>query len=160
MRLSLYTDFALRLLMYLAGQPPEAWATTPEVARVFGISAHHLQKSAQGLVRAGFVQARQGRSGGLRLAKPVGEIRLGAVVAELEGSGCLIDCERGPCPLAGHCALKHAIDNAERSFLRELDRFTLADVTAGRTGDAVRSLSSRASGLLAAEMPPPMPAVQ
>ncbi len=140
LRLSLYTDFALRLLMYLAALEPGAWATTPRVAQAFGISLSHLQKSVQGLVRAGFVEALQGRAGGVRLARPAAEIRIGAVVAELEGSGCLVDCGRGPCPLAGACLLKRALDDAERGFIRALDAYTLADVVAHPTQLALRRL--------------------
>jgi Rrf2 family nitric oxide-sensitive transcriptional repressor len=140
LRLSLYTDFSLRLLMYLAAIERGAWTTTPSVAKAFGISLNHLQKSVQGLVRAGYVEALQGRAGGVRLAKQPEDIRIGAVVANLEGSGCLVDCGRGPCPLAGMCILKVALDEAERGFIRELDRYTLADVAAHRTQTALRSL--------------------
>jgi len=140
LRLSLYTDFSLRLLMYLAAAEPGAWATTPSVAQAFGISLSHLQKSVQGLVRAGYVEALQGRAGGVRLAKPPAEIRIGAVVAALEGSGCLVDCGRGPCPLAGVCLLKRALDEAERGFIRALDGYTLADVVGHPTQAALRSL--------------------
>ena len=100
--------------MYLAAAEPGAWVTTPNVAHAFGISLNHLQKSVQGLVRAGYVEALQGRAGGVRLAQPAAEIRIGGVVAALEGVGCLVDCGRGPCPLSGRCLLKRALDEAER----------------------------------------------
>jgi Rrf2 family nitric oxide-sensitive transcriptional repressor len=67
-------------------------------------------------------------------------MRLGSIVAYLEGSGCLVDCGRGPCPLAGNCLLKGALDRAERVFIAELDRYTLADVVIGRTGVALLGL--------------------
>jgi Rrf2 family nitric oxide-sensitive transcriptional repressor len=140
LRLSLYTDFSLRLLMYLAAAEHGTWVRTPDVASAFGISLNHLQKAVQGLVRAGYVEALQGRAGGVRLAKEPEAIRLGTVVAHLEGSGCLVDCERGPCPLAGACILKVALDGAERLFIGELNRFTLADVVVRKTGRALREL--------------------
>jgi len=140
LRLSLYTDFSLRLLMYLAAAEPGAWVTTPHVAQAFDISLNHLQKAVQGLVRAGYVEALQGRAGGVRLAQPAASIRIGGVVAALEGSGCLVDCGRGPCPLSGLCLLKRALDEAERGFIRALDGYSLADVVAHQTGDALRSL--------------------
>jgi len=140
LRLSLYTDFSLRLLMYLAAAEPGAWVTTPNVAHAFGISLNHLQKSVQGLVRAGYVEALQGRAGGVRLAQPAAEIRIGGVVAALEGSGCLVDCGRGPCPLSGQCLLKRALDEAERGFIRALDGYSLADVVAQQTGAALQGL--------------------
>ena len=140
LRLSLYTDLSLRLLLHLGAVESGAWTTTPAVARTFGVSLHHLQKVARGLADAGYIEARQGRAGGVRLARPARDVRLGAVVAELEGLGCLVACGRGPCPLAGRCLLKHALDAAERSFVRELDRYTLADMLAGPTGAALRAL--------------------
>lgn len=142
MRLSLYTDFSLRLLMYLGAANKDAWVRTADVARAFGVSAHHLQKAVGGLARAGYVEAAQGRTGGIRLAIEPASLRLGAVVAELEGTGCLVDCKRGPCPLAGKCLLKRALDEAERGFIRELDRYTLADVIARPTAAALRPLVS------------------
>jgi Rrf2 family nitric oxide-sensitive transcriptional repressor len=126
--------------MYLAVAEKETWVKTPEVALAFGISVFHLQKAVQGLVRAGHVVAVQGRTGGLRLARDPKSIRLGEMVAELEGSGCLVDCGRGPCPLAGNCLLKHALDEAELAFIKVLDRYTLADVIAGRTKKRLEDL--------------------
>ncbi len=125
MRLSLSTDFSLRLLMYLAAAEDGVWVTSPEVAE---------------LVRAGYLEASQGRAGGVRLAMEPAAIRLGTVVAHLEGSGCLVDCMRGPCPLAGRCILKGVLDGAERGFIAALDRYTLADVVAQPTGRALRAL--------------------
>jgi Rrf2 family nitric oxide-sensitive transcriptional repressor len=126
--------------MYLGTTEPGAWIRTSDVASAFGISLSHLQKAVQGLVRAGYVEALQGRAGGVRLAREADTIRIGTVVAHLEGSGCLVDCERGPCPLAGACVLKVALDGAERVFIRELDRFTLADVLVRKTGGVLRGM--------------------
>jgi len=126
--------------MYLAATEQGAWIATPDIARAFDISLNHLQKAVQGLVRAGYVEALKGRAGGIRLAKEPALIRLGGVVAELEGSGCLVDCARGPCPLALKCVLKQVLDGAERGFLDYLDRFTLADMVVNRTGEALRRL--------------------
>ncbi|WP_348529778.1 RrF2 family transcriptional regulator [Methylorubrum populi] len=140
MHLSLHTDYGLRLLMRLTLAEPGAWIATPIVAQRFGISVHHLQKIAQALVRAGVIEARQGRSGGVRLARDPQEIRLGRLVAELEGIGTVVDCRRDPCPLISRCRLKWAFDAAEQAFFLELDRLTLADVASGTTAAALRSL--------------------
>jgi Rrf2 family nitric oxide-sensitive transcriptional repressor len=126
--------------MYLGAAEAGTWVTTPNVAQAFGISLSHLQKSVQGLVHAGYVEALQGRAGGVRLALAPTEIRIGAVVAELEGSGCLVDCTRGPCPLTGQCILKGALDAAERGFINALNQFTLADVIKTPTGVALNNL--------------------
>jgi Rrf2 family nitric oxide-sensitive transcriptional repressor len=126
--------------MHLTLAEPGAWIATPTVAQRFGISVHHLQKIAQTLVRVGVVEARQGRSGGVRLARDAREIRLGRLVAALEGVGTVVDCRRDPCPLMGRCRLKWAFDAAEQAFFLELDRLTLADVAAGPTAVALRAL--------------------
>ncbi|WP_329618855.1 Rrf2 family transcriptional regulator, partial [Methylobacterium ajmalii] len=76
LRLSLYTDLSLRLLLYLGTVEGGGWTTTPAVARTFGVSLNHLQKVARGLTGAGYIEARQGRSGGVRLARPPAEVRL------------------------------------------------------------------------------------
>jgi Rrf2 family transcriptional regulator, nitric oxide-sensitive transcriptional repressor len=144
-RLSLYTDFSLRLLMYLAAAGGGRLVTTAEVARAYGISVHHLQKAATGLTHAGYVEAVQGRAGGLRLAVEPALLRLGDIVARLEEVGCLVDCARGPCPLAGRCALKGMLDQAERRFVDELNRFTLADAVGHQTGKAIDALSRQAA---------------
>ncbi|ACK84314.1 RrF2 family transcriptional regulator [Methylorubrum extorquens] len=140
LHLSLHTDYGLRLLMHLTLAERGVWVATPAVAQRFDISVHHLQKIAQTLVRAGVVEARQGRSGGVRLARDAREIRLGRLVADLEGVGTVADCRRDPCPLLGRCRLKWAFDAAEQAFFLELDRLTLADVVAGPTAAALRSL--------------------
>jgi Rrf2 family nitric oxide-sensitive transcriptional repressor len=132
--------------MYLAAADRETWIATADVARAFGISQHHLQKAAQGLVHAGYIEAMKGRAGGVRLAVDPGTVRLGAVVAGLEGIGCLVECQRGPCPLAGRCVLKTVLDGAERVFIRELDRFTLADAIAGDTHRALLSIMGAGHG--------------
>jgi Rrf2 family nitric oxide-sensitive transcriptional repressor len=132
--------------MYLAASEPGAWVTTPNIAQAFDISLTHLQKSVQGLVRAGYVEALKGRAGGVRLARRPDAIRIGGVVAALEGSGCLVDCARGPCPLSGRCVLKRALDEAERGFIRALDGYSLADVVAHQTGAALRGLIAAQTG--------------
>ena len=132
--------------MYLAASEPGAWVTPPNIAQAFDISLTHLQKSVQGLVRAGYVEALKGRAGGVRLARRPDAIRIGGVVAALEGSGCLVDCARGPCPLSGRCVLKRALDEAERGFIRALDGYSLADVVAHQTGAALRGLIAAQTG--------------
>jgi len=130
--------------MYLAAAPKTERVGTREVARSFGISIHHLQKAVIGLARKGYVETTSGRGGGLRLARAAEEIYLGQLVAETEGIGCLVDCGRGPCPLAGRCILKNLLDGAERSFINELNKGSLADVVQGNTGETLRAMVSTA----------------
>ncbi|HMN71007.1 MAG TPA: Rrf2 family transcriptional regulator [Rhodoblastus sp.] len=140
MRLSVYSDLSLRALMYLAGLEGGGLASTARIAERFGVSMFHLQKAIQGLRRLGYVTSLPGRNGGLRLARPAASIRVGALLGELEETGALVDCARGPCPLCGACSLARALDQAERAFYAALDQFTLADLLTGRTHAVVRRL--------------------
>lgn len=133
MRLSLYTDFSLRLLVYLAGVKDGKPVSSAKIAERYHVSAHHMHKVAQGLRKLGYVHSSSGRYGGLRLAVAAESLRVGDVVAAMEGSGSMADCQRGPCPLHGACTLKGALDRAERGFLDELRKYTIADVARGPT---------------------------
>jgi len=133
MRLSLHTDLSLRLLVYLGGAPSGQPLGTSHIAQQLRVSTHHMHKVAQKLRRLGYVETVSGRLGGLRLAMAPETLRVGDVVEALESSGALVDCRRGPCALHGACILKTALDAAERTFLNELKKYTLADVLKGPT---------------------------
>lgn len=133
MRLSLYTDLSLRLLVYLAGVDRSQLISTTVVARKYRVSAHHMRKVAQGLRKLGYVESVEGRGGGLRLAVEPEFLRIGKIVESLEGIGRMADCTGGPCPLNGACLLKGALDRAERGFLEELNKASIADVVRGPT---------------------------
>ncbi|MFV2001630.1 MAG: Rrf2 family transcriptional regulator [Paracoccaceae bacterium] len=130
MRLNAFTDFGLRVLTRLAGDPTRGFATR-ELARSFAVSQHHLNKVVTSLSKAGYVVTKRGRGGGLRLAKPAGEIRLGDVIRDLEQGVALVECFRadgGACTLTLNCRLIGPLKFAEASFLNELNSYTLADV--------------------------------
>lgn len=133
MRLSLYTDFSLRLLVYLAGIRDDKPVSAAKIAERYHVSAHHMHKVAQGLRKLGYINSVSGRYGGLKLAVAADTLRIGDVVAAMEGVGAMADCSRGPCPLHGGCALKGALDKAEQGFIDELRKYTLADVVRGPT---------------------------
>ena len=129
MRLTAFTDFGLRALMRLAGEPDRRF-TADEIAGEFGISRHHLTKVIGALAAAGIVATRRGAGGGFRLARAANETTLGEVVRLLEARTALVECERadgGACVLAPECRLKGRLDIAREAFLRELDRTTLDD---------------------------------
>ncbi len=129
MRLTSFTDFALRTLMRLAGEPERSF-TTEELARDFGVSRHHLTKVVGRLAAAGVVATRRGSGGGLRLARPAQGVTVGEVVRLLEGRQALVECfqaDGGACVLTPGCRLKGPLAAAREAFLRELDRTTLAD---------------------------------
>ncbi len=135
MRLTRYTDYALRVLIYL-GLHCDRLCTIPEIARAYGVSQNHLTKVAHDLGKAGFVESERGRLGGLRLAKPAAAISVGAVVRIMEGEDCIADCET--CVIAPACRLASAFDEAREAFMAILDAVSLADI--GRKGGALRRL--------------------
>ena len=130
MRLTLHTDFALRLLMLLALEP-DTLHTIEEVANRYQISRNHLMKVAQTLVQKGFVESVRGRSGGLRLAKPAERINLAAVVRTTEDSLTLVECfarETDKCVVSSACGLRGPLDEALAAFFGVLNKYSLADL--------------------------------
>jgi Rrf2 family nitric oxide-sensitive transcriptional repressor len=129
MRLTLFTDFALRALMRLAGEPTRSFATS-EIAAEFGISRNHLAKIVRNLAESGFVTTQRGVGGGFALARPPQAITLGEVERALENDQALVECFRvdgGACVLTPRCRLKGRLAAAREAFLRELDATTLAE---------------------------------
>lgn len=129
MRLTSFTDFGLRALMRLAGEP-ERMFTADEIAAEFDISRNHLAKIVRTLAGAGIVTTQRGARGGFRLALPPQKITIGEIVRQLEAHQSLVECFRsdgGDCLLTPRCRLKKHLARAQASFLRELDATTLAD---------------------------------
>ena len=131
MRLTLHTDYALRVLVHLALAPGEV-VSVATIAETFGVSRTHLGKVAGALARAGFVESARGRGGGIRLARNASQIGVGAVVRALEPDLEPVACLRrdaAHCTIAAACDLKDVLALARDAFLSELDRFSLADVS-------------------------------
>ena len=129
MRLTAFTDFALRALMRLAGEPTRSFATS-EIAIEFGISRNHLAKVVRDLADGEFISTQRGASGGFRLARPPQSITIGEVVRALEARHALVECFRddgGGCVLTPRCRLKTRLAAAREAFMRELDATTLAE---------------------------------
>lgn len=137
MQLTRFTDLGVRVLMYLSS-PRAADAplvTVNEIAEQFAVSHHHLVKVANILAQHGWIHSTRGKGGGLRLGHAPSDIPFGAVVRLLEGDGDLIDCADPPCALRGGCNVKSALDAARDAFFATLDRYTLADIVVGNTGE-------------------------
>jgi Rrf2 family nitric oxide-sensitive transcriptional repressor len=129
MRLTTFTDFALRALMRLAGEPYRSFSTS-EIALEFGISRNHLAKVVRDLADSGFITTQRGVGGGFALARPPEAITLGEVVRALDETSALVECFRqdgGGCVLTPRCRLKARLAAAREAFLRELDKTTLAE---------------------------------
>lgn len=131
MRLTRYTDYAMRVLLYL-GQQPGCLCSIAEIARAYGISQNHLMKVVNDLVNAGYLDSVRGRNGGIRLARPATEINVGALIRHTEDDFDLVGC--GSCIIASACGLTSMLDEALGGFMAVLDTYSLADVLA-RKGD-------------------------
>ncbi|MBP2278657.1 MULTISPECIES: Rrf2 family transcriptional regulator [Sphingomonadaceae] len=125
MRLTRYTDYALRVLIYL-GARPDALCSIAEISRAYDISQNHLMKVVNDLVNAGYLASARGRFGGIKLARPAVEIKVGAVIRHTEDGFDLVDC--GECIIAPACGLTGALRQALAAFLNVLDGYTLADL--------------------------------
>lgn len=129
MRLTQYTDFSIRVLIYL-GLYPDRRCTIQEIADGYGISRNHLMKVVQQLAQAGYVESARGSGGGLRLGKPVDQINLAEVVEEMEPDFGLVECfrENNQCVITPACRLPPMLSRATRAFLDVLRDYTLADL--------------------------------
>lgn len=130
MRISAYSDYALRVLIQTALRRPHR-VTVDEVARTFSISRHHLVKVVHDLGRNGYLQTQRGIGGGFTLSREPEEICIGDVVRLCEETETVIDCIENPgqaCRLFPACRLKGVLDEAAAAFFTVLDRYTLADL--------------------------------
>lgn len=131
MRLTLHSNYAIRMLMYCALHPAEP-VPVASVAAAYGISEHHLAKIAQTLARFGVVETHRGRSGGVSLARTPDTISIGSVLRATEHepvAECFVE-ERNTCPIAPKCRLRPALAAAMDAFFGVLDPITLADLVA------------------------------
>jgi len=134
MQLKLYTDYSLRVLIYLALRPGRM-VNISEIARHYGISRNHLVKVVHHLARGGFIRTHRGKGGGIELAREPAALNVGSVVRYAEGplrpAECF-DAEKNRCVISGACGLATVLQEACRSFLATLDRYTLADLISAR----------------------------
>ena len=144
MHLSVYTDYSLRLLMYLAGRE-EAPTTIAEAAAHLRVSRNHLMKIVFRLGRGGYIRTLRGKSGGFRLARPPTEIGLGDVVRFTEADMALVPCfetGKAACTFLPDCELRRALEGALAAFAQALDQYSIADLT--RKQSPLRGLLSMA----------------
>lgn len=129
MRLTKFSDYSLRVLMFAASKG-EDLATIEETARLYGISRAHLKKVVLLLTREGFLRGLRGRSGGFSLARPADEINLGQLLRVTEPDFGLVECflPGNQCHITRRCRLPGIVNEALASFLATFDRHTLADI--------------------------------
>jgi Rrf2 family nitric oxide-sensitive transcriptional repressor len=139
MRLTRFTDYALRVMLYL-GTQPERFCAISEIAQAYGISQNHLVKVVHDLGKAGYLTSARGRFGGVKLARPATDINVGAVIRHTEEGFDLVDCT--DCAIAPVCGLTRCLKEAMAAFLAVLDRHSLADLL-DRRGEMARLLQAR-----------------
>lgn len=130
MQLTMYTDYALRTLIFLAANPEGS--TVGEIAEAFGISRNHLVKVVHNLGRLGYIHTTKGRSGGISLARPAADIIVRDVVQDTEPGMDLLECfgDNSRCPITPACRLKGVMMKARKAFLDVLSGYTIADMAA------------------------------
>jgi Rrf2 family transcriptional regulator, nitric oxide-sensitive transcriptional repressor len=134
MRLTDYTDYSLRVLLYLAVRGA-GLSTIQDISQAYGISKNHLMKVVQQLGERGWVETVRGRNGGLRIAERTRMLTVGEVVRATESDFALVGClpdskgvQRASCVITSQCRLRGALQAASNAFLAELDRHTIDEV--------------------------------
>ena len=141
MQLTRFTDFGLRVLMYLTQcRDRPAAVTIPEIAGRFDVSRNHLVKVVHFMAQREWVSTTRGKGGGLSLARPASEYRVGDLIRELEQQGPLIDCREPPCALDGSCRLSGVLAQTLNAFYDALNAYTLADLVRDPTAAAIIKL--------------------
>lgn len=134
MKLTAFTDYSLRVLMYLAAAPTQR-ATIAEIAAAFDISENHLVKVVHFLGKSGWIQTLRGKGGGIQLALRPDMINVGRVVRDTEGAALPAECflpEGNQCVITPACRLKNVLADAVKAFYLVLDQYTLADISKNR----------------------------
>ena len=144
MRLTKFTDLALRAVMRLAVTAPEESITTREVAESMDVPHTHMAKVVTRLQHLGVVEARRGRGGGLALTELGRRSSVGWLARTLEGEEEVVACEGDPpCPLRTACRLRGALREAQEAFYRALDPLTVAELVSSPTGPLLLTLGPR-----------------
>ncbi|MFW5453290.1 Rrf2 family transcriptional regulator [Thioalkalivibrio sulfidiphilus] len=145
MQLTRHTDYALRVLIYLAVNPDRLSRIT-DIAEAYDISRHHLVKVVHELAGHGHILTYRGKHGGMRLARPPAEIRIGDVVRDMEENLEIINCSAPMCIILPDCRLKGALNDARDAFMATLDRVTLAELVVKKEKALAMRLIREASG--------------
>lgn len=141
MRVTRYTDYSLRMLIYLAVQG-ERRSTIGEISDAYGISKNHLMKVAQQLAADGFVDSARGVNGGVKLARPAEDINIGEVVRLMEPDLGLVECMRADneCVITPACRLRSVLHRAKSQFIDCLDQVSLSEVVPESKAPELRTL--------------------
>ena len=128
MRLTKHTDYAFRVLIYLASMPEDRLSTVQEIAEKFDVSRSHIMKIVHKLAGAGLIHASRGQYGGIKLGQPKDAIDLRTVIELMEATLSPVNCDEPECIIKKNCTLKNILFEAQRQFLEHVERYTLADL--------------------------------
>ncbi|MCW8935587.1 MAG: Rrf2 family transcriptional regulator [Gammaproteobacteria bacterium] len=129
MQLTHYTDYSLRVLIFLSLQDDEQRITITDIAEHFSIPRNHLVKVVHKLGVLKYIHTTRGKNGGIRIAKPASQIVIGSVVRQMEANLDIVNCQMpSPCPIQSGCKLKSILNLATQAFLDVLDQYTIADL--------------------------------
>ena len=128
MKLTTYTDYGLRALMFMACLPPGARSSVVEISNYYDISRNHMVKVVVQLVNLGYLSSVRGKNGGITLARLPRDIRIGQVIRDLESNLNGVDCGSPGCKLVPVCRLTNALKVGMEAFLAAMDEFTLSDL--------------------------------
>jgi Rrf2 family nitric oxide-sensitive transcriptional repressor len=141
MNITRYTDYSLRVLIYLAVKDPEQ-CTISEIAQSYDISKNHLMKVVQSLAQTGYVKAVRGKNGGVSLNETAQRINVGKLVRSLEDKTRLVECfgKNNHCVITPACELKNMFAQAQEAFFVVLDGYSLSDLTNEPQGSSLKRL--------------------
>lgn len=128
MQLTRYTDYGMRILIYLALLPENRRASIDEISDIYDVSRNNVNKIVHQLGKAGVIDTKRGKGGGFLLKQPAEKINLGDMVVLMENSLQLVDCKSPACRILPACRLKGVFAEAQQSFLQTLKQYTLADL--------------------------------
>ncbi len=131
MRVTKFSDYALRVLIYLASKPDDELTTISQLADAYSISVHHVRMVVHKLGQLGYINCVQGKGGGIELAYEPREISIGDVISNTESDFYLVECynPEGNCSIVNACKLQHILNDALKAFLETLNKYTLEDIT-------------------------------
>lgn len=129
MQLTRYTDYSLRVLIFLSLQNDKQLITISDIAEHFDIPRNHLVKVVHRLGILGLINTTRGKKGGICLASSAAQIGIGDVIRKMEKTLDIVQCDTPtPCPIGGNCKLKSILTQAANAFLGVLDQYTIADL--------------------------------
>lgn len=140
MQLTRHTDYAFRLLIYLALLPKDQRASIDQVSEIYDVSRNNLNKIVHHLGKAGVIDTKRGKGGGFKLKLSADQINIGDIVEMMENNLQVIECKTPYCRILPVCSLKDVFDEAKLAFMTNLKRYTLSDIVSKKTDQLVQIL--------------------